>query len=385
MRPRTVGQIQGIEIRIHPSMVLVLLWALYHWGYSAGGGVIAMGYGLLFVAVVFGLVLVHELGHGLMARQYGLRVRDVTLLPFGGVAHIEQMPASSRVEALVSLAGPLTNMAIAVATLPLLLLWFLIDGFSSFNSLAALQLEDPSFNSFIFFLFLANLMLAIVNLVPAFPMDGGRVFRAAMSSVVGRDRATKTAVYTGIVLAVVMGAVALAHGDLIIPVICIFLVAAAFAEGRAVRIEQQMRRLNVGQFAIWDRGGIGPSDPLALALRDGPRDVAVTSHGAVLGMLWKADLQRALQSGGLSRKAGELMDPNIVTADIATSVFDVHTLMSSHNQWALPITEHGVYRGMFSGERFAHVHRYLRSMTPENRHVSAFTGSLSQTLRAWVR
>jgi CBS domain-containing protein len=295
------------------------------------------------------------------------------------------MPASPRMEAMVALAGPLANIAVAVASLPLLALWFLLKGYTSLSSLTTVRLNDPSFTGFLVFLFLANLMLAIVNLLPAFPMDGGRVFRAALSSVVGRDLATKAAVYTGIVFAVVIGSVALANGDLIIPVISVVLVAAAFAEGRAVRIEQQMRRLYVGQFAVWDRGGINPSEPLALAMRDGPRDIVVTSHGAVLGMIWKADLQRALQNGGLSKKAGEIMDANIVTADIGTSVFDVHTLMSNHNQWALPVTEHGVYRGIFSGERLTHVHQYLRSRTPENRHVSAFTGSLSQTLRAWVR
>jgi Zn-dependent protease len=385
MRPRTVGQFQGIDIRIHPSMVLVLLWALYHWGYEAHGGPASIIYGLLLVGAVFGLVLLHELGHGLMARQFGLRVRDVTLLPFGGVAHIEQMPASPRTETMVALAGPLANVAVAVLTLPLLLIWFLLQGYTSLSSLTTLHLDDPSFTSFVYFLFLANLMLAVINLIPAFPMDGGRIFRAGMSSVLGRELATRAAVYTGIVFAVVIGAVALANGDLIIPLVAVLLIAAAYAEGRAVRIEQQMRRLYVGQFAIWDRGGISPSEPLAIAVRDGPRDIAVTSHGAVLGVIWKADLQRALQNGGLSRKAGELMDANIVTADISTSVYDVRTLMTDYNQWALPITENGVYRGMFSGERFTHVHQYLRSRTPENRHVSAFTGSLSQTLRAWVR
>ena len=385
MRPRTVGQFQGIDVRIHPSMVLVVVWAVYHWGYASRGGLISIVYGLVFVGAVFGLILLHELGHALMARQFRLRVRDVTLLPFGGVAHIEQMPASPRTETLVALAGPLTNLAVAVVTFPLLLLWFLLKEYSAVSALTTLQLEDPSFSGFIFFLFLANLTLAVINLLPAFPMDGGRVFRAAMSSLVGRDRATKAAVYTGIAFAVAVGSVALSNGDLIIPLVSVLLVAAALAEGRAVRIEQQLRRLYVGQFAVWDRGGIGPSEPLALAVRDGPKDVVVTSHGAVLGMLWKADLQQALQNGGLSKKAVELMDPHIVTADIGTSVFDVHTLMSNHNQWSLPITENGVYRGMFSGERFAHVHRYLRSRTPENRHMSAFAGSLSHTLRAWVR
>ena len=206
------------------------------------------------------------------------------------------------------------------------------------------RLEDPSFNSFIFFLFLANLMLAIVNTnCPRF-LDGGGSFGLRCLPWSGETEHDQTAVYTGIVLAVIMGAVALANGDLIIP---------SFAFSWSPRPSPRAGRFASSSrcdgsrwaIAIWDRGGIGPSDPLALALRDGPRDVAVTSHGAVLGMLWKADLQRALQSGGLSRKAGELMDPNIMTADIATSVFDVHTLMSSHSEWALPITEHASIAG----------------------------------------
>src|SRR5680860_530402 len=143
MRPRSIGHFQGIEVRIHPSMVFVLVWAVYHWGYAARGGLTSIAYGLVFVGAVFTLVLLHELGHGLMARQFHLRVRDVTLLPFGGVAHIEQMPSSPRKEALVALAGPLTNLAVAVVTFPLLVLSFLLKGYSSVSALTSLQLADP--------------------------------------------------------------------------------------------------------------------------------------------------------------------------------------------------------------------------------------------------
>ncbi len=385
MRIRSVGHILGVNIRWHPSMVLVILWAAYQWGYVAGGSLPSILYGVVFVACVFGLVLAHELGHAAMARQLGLKVRDITLLPFGGIARIEQMPASPRIEALVAIAGPLTNAAIAALMLPLLIVWMVVSGMSSIADLGRYALHDPSFGGFLLYVFLANLLLAVVNLVPAFPMDGGRLLRAGLSTLVGRDRATKSAVITGVAFAVIIGSIALLNGDLIVPLISVLLVATAVAEGRSVRLEQQLRRLQVGQFAVWDNGGLAPTDPIALALRDGARDVVITSNGIVLGMLWKSDLQSALQNGSLGRKAGEIMDRNVVTAEASASIFDVHLLMNEKNQWTMPVIENGTYKGIFSAERFSHVHQYLRSRTPENRHAASLTGSVSQSLRALVR
>ncbi|MGD9711430.1 MAG: site-2 protease family protein [Thermomicrobiales bacterium] len=385
MRTFTVGQIQGIDIRIHPTMGVVAIWALYRWGIAGGHGLSGMLYGVAFVSGLFTLVLLHELGHGLMAHQYGLKVRDISLLPFGGVARVEQMPSNARVESAVALAGSLTNLAVAVTLMPVLLLWMVFSGQSLGQLLQLHRFDTPSLQSLVLYLYLANLLLGLINLLPMFPMDGGRVLRSVLSELLGRMHATQLAVFISILASVVIGAFALASGELLLLVVCVMLIGFALAEGRAVRIEDHLRRMQVGQFAVWERGGIGPSEPLAIALRDGPRDVVVTAHGAVIGMLWKADLQRALESGGLQKRAGELMDRHIVTADAGESIYDVHSLMAENNQWSIPVTENGVYRGMFDGERFAHVHHMLRSRTPERRHLTAFTGSLSQAFRGLVR
>ena len=267
-----------------------------------------MLFGLAFVAGLFMLVLIHELGHGLMAHQYGLRVRDITLLPFGGVARVEQMPANTRVESMVAVSGSLTNLAITVLLFPPMLLWIFVSDRSLGGMLQQYRFDDPSLSGFVLYLYLANLLLGIVNLLPMFPMDGGRVLRAFLTEFVGRVHATQIAVFTTILMTVAIGVFALASSDVLLVLVCIMLVGFALAESRAVRLEDHLRRMQVGQFAVWDRGGIGPSEPLAIALRDGPRDVVVTAHGAVLGMIWKADLQRALQSGALHKRAGELMD-----------------------------------------------------------------------------
>lgn len=385
MRSFTPGSIQGIDIRIHPTMAVVPLWAIYNWGIASSHGLTGVIFGLAFVCAIFLLVLIHELGHGLMAHEYELTVRDITLLPLGGVARVEQMPSNTRVETMVALAGSLTNLAIAAVTLPVMLLWIVVSDLSLGGMLQAYRFDTPSIQSFILYLYLANLLLGIVNLLPVFPMDGGRVLRSALSELVGRRHATQIAVFVTLLFSVVVGAFALASGEILLLLVCLMLIGFSLAEGRAVRLEEYLRRMQVGQFAVWDRGGIGPSEPLAIALRDGPRDVVVTAHGVVLGMLWKNDLQRALQNGALQKRAGELMDRQIVTADVETSIYDVQALMAANNQWSLPITEHGAYRGMFDSERVSHVHHMLRARSLERRHFTAFSGSVSQAFRGLVR
>lgn len=385
MRSLTLGQLRGIEIRIHPTFALVALWVIYYWGIAGEGGFVSIAYGAILIAFVFFFVLLHEFGHSLMAQQFGLRVRDITLVPFGGVARIEQLPTRPSAEALIALSGPLVNLAVVVAAFPFILLLGITQGFTSVGDYFRYDLSSASFGGLLVQLWLVNLLIAFFNLLPAFPMDGGRILRAALSKAVGRERATLAAVACGICGAVIIGLLGIALDDYLVPLVSAFIIGAAIAEGRAVRLEESMRRLQVGQFSVWERGGISPDEPLALALRDGLRDVAVTDHGRVVGMLWRSDLLQAMHGGSLQKRVSELMDREIVTAESGTSVFDVHVLMSSTNQWAIPITEDGVYRGVFTAERFVHVHRYLDAHTPERRHFDAFAGSLGQLLRGWVR
>ena len=129
-----VGHLYGVDINVHPAFGLVLVWAVWQWGISSSRGVGAFALGMLLVTLVFASVLLHELGHCAMARQFGIRVLDVTLWPFGGVARIEQMPAEPRSEFLIAVAGPATNLAIAVALLPPLLLTGVLAGWDALFS-----------------------------------------------------------------------------------------------------------------------------------------------------------------------------------------------------------------------------------------------------------
>ncbi len=352
------GSIRGIGVNIHPTFALVFIWAGLQWGFGTSRGAWPLVLGLLLVLLVFVSVLIHELGHCAMAQQFGVRVLDITLWPFGGVARIEQMPALPRSELLIALAGPAMNLAIAVALLPpVALMWVFLGSERIFTGPDILGSITPA--SLIAYIALTNLTIMVFNLLPAFPVDGGRVLRAALTPGLGRDRATSVAVAIGMAMAVLLAVIGIWQRQPILPILGVFVFFAARAEARMERVQSAMRRLKVGQFALWDMGGVSPHEPLTFALRGGPRDLVVTDHGRVIGMLWRYQLLDGLQGGMAGRTVADLMDRSVYVADIDDSVFDVQQEMMRTNRWAVPVTERGQYRGIFTADRFVHLHRQL--------------------------
>lgn len=224
----SLGRLFGIETRVHASFALVLLWAFLT---SYGGGPAAIAYGLAFLLAVFASVVAHEFGHALTARSFGIATRQILLLPIGGVAQIEGAHMPPREELMVALAGPAVS--------------FLLSGV--FFALAAL-LGDLTPHGFVGALAWANLGLGVFNLLPAFPMDGGRVFRALLSARMGPLRATEIAAAVGKVAAFGLGAYAIASGRTMMTVVAIFLYFAA--NGEAAMAARRYAR-GPGDPAIW--------------------------------------------------------------------------------------------------------------------------------------
>jgi Zn-dependent protease len=353
-----VARLMDVDVHIHPTFLLIFVWAVARWGFGPEGGAGALVLGLVFVLLIMASVIIHEFGHVVMARQFGVQVLDVTLWPFGGVARIEQIPARPRAEFMISLAGPAMNLAIFVALLPVLLLVGLIGGREAL--LAGADLFDRiTLIGLVTYVAITNLLIMAFNLIPAFPMDGGRVLRAALTPVFDRDRATSVAVGLGTLLAVAAIAWGLWDRSIMLVAVGAFVAIAAQAEARAAHAEAGMRRLRVGQFSLWDMGGISPDQPLTLAMRGGPRDLVVTRDGKVVGMLWRTDLLNGLQGGVGGRTVGDVMDSSVYIADVDDSVLDVQRMMNSMNRWAVPVTEDGNYRGIFTADRFVHLHRQV--------------------------
>lgn len=353
-----VARWMDVDVHIHPTFLLVLVWAFLQWGTGPHGGMVPFLLGLLFVLLIVVSVMAHEFGHVVMARQFGVRVLDVTLWPFGGVSRIEQIPAQPRNEFLISLAGPAMNLAIVVTLLPPLLLIWLIGGRDTILS-GAEVFDRISVGGLIAYVALTNLLIMLFNMIPAFPMDGGRVLRAMLTRPFERERATSIAVALGTGLALLAVGWGIWQRSFILIGVGVFVAVAAQAESRTAHVESAMRRLRVGQFSLWDMGGVRADQPLTFALRGGPRDLVVTDDGQVVGMLWRTDLLEGLQGGVAGRTVGDLMDRSVYVADFNDSVLDVQHMMNRMNRWAVPVTENGEYRGIFTADRFVHLHRQV--------------------------
>ena len=224
----TLGHFFGIETNVHWSFLLILAWAAFA-AWRVEPSALAMGAGVVFTILMFSFVLLHELGHALMARRFGIQTRAITLLPIGGVAELERMPEKPREEFLVAIAGPAVNVVLAL-------------GFGALGwVLGALGLSGGVLGFLLGALTYANVALAVFNLLPAFPMDGGRVFRALLSASKGRVRATEVAATVGKVFAVGFGIYGLLYSPMMI-LLAAFVWFAGQRELDFVRRQDEVRR-----------------------------------------------------------------------------------------------------------------------------------------------
>lgn len=356
IRPISVTRLLGVDINIDLSIVLVIILAWFYWGHN--GSIGAFIWGLLLVALVFISVLAHELGHAMMAREFGVQVLDVTLSPIAGVARIEQAPLSPRDDLFIALAGPAVNLAIFVFLFPWMLLFGVISGPESLFT-AGDRFRDLNFTTLVSAVATMNLGLMVFNLVPAFPLDGGRVLRAFLSTRMSRHQATSIATRIGFALALLLVGIGIMNRDIILPLLGGFVIWAAYFEYRIARVEDQMQSLRVGSYALWDGGGISPEVPLSYALRGGPRDMVVTQRGRVVGILWRNQLLKHLDGGVGGRIVADIMEDPAYIADVSESLWDIQRQMNALNTRAIPVTDKGLYRGIFSADRFLSLYRQI--------------------------
>lgn len=233
-------RVAEIPIKIHWTFGLLLIWIGYL-SFREGLGISGALASTLLIALVFLCVVLHEYGHALTARRFGVKTRDIILSPIGGIARLEKIPEKPRQEFLIAIAGPLVNLVIA-ALLILAILVFngsVPDIFTS--EFWSFQEPQP----LMWIILKVNLILIAFNAIPAFPMDGGRVARALLSSKLGRTKATKIASIMGRVLAAGMFIVGIIWADLILSVIGVFIFLAALNEYKGVLFEQSVNRYNL--------------------------------------------------------------------------------------------------------------------------------------------
>ncbi|MGN6387058.1 MAG: site-2 protease family protein [Verrucomicrobiota bacterium] len=295
-----LGSFAGIHVYVHWTFALLLGWVLLsHLG--SGHGWMEASRGLGFILALFGCVLLHEFGHALTAKHYKIQTRDITLLPIGGVARLERIPEKPTQELWVTLAGPAVNVVIAGT------IFFVLRLITHVNEFLQTSLLEGNFWVQLMWV---NLFIGAFNLLPAFPMDGGRVLRALLSIKLGRARATRVAASIGQIMAILFG-IAGFFGNPMLIFIAIFVYLGAEAEAQAVASASFLDGLVVKDAMMTRFRALAVEDSLETATREllagSQQDFPVVAAGNVTGILRRNDLVQALSQGQRQASVGDVM------------------------------------------------------------------------------
>ncbi len=316
----SLGRIAGTEVRIHLTFFLLLAWFGLVAGTSGGAaaGFAAVG----FIIAIFACVLAHEYGHVLMARRFGIGTRDIILLPIGGVASIERMPDNPTQELLIALAGPAVNVVIAFV----LIVFFGASFGSAESNPAIVQNMD-----FISRLAMVNVALVVFNLLPAFPMDGGRALKALLSYKLDKVTATRIAARIGQAAAFGLGFLGLFGNPLLI-FVALFVFLAAGQEAYAVELgdatkRATMRDATITSFAHLETNA-SVAQGVAQLLGTSQREFPVTDGGGRLrGVLTRDGMIRALASSGPDTPVLDVMERDIPTINYRAPLSEAANLL----------------------------------------------------------
>ncbi len=361
----TVARVRGIDIKVHATFVFLLLLGAVQWGVPHGlSGAV---FGALLLLVVFACVALHELGHSVVAQSVGVQVREILLLPIGGVARLTRDPSRPWHELLIAMAGPLVNVVLAIGVFVsgrVLLgpAWF--DEGLWYSGL----LLPPSGVTFLASLLWANVGLAVFNMFPALPMDGGRVLRAVLAMAVGQLRATIVAAGIGRALALVLGIFGLFAQNPILVLIAAFVFFAAGRERQAVEAKAWLSSLTPRAVCEPELPVLEPGATLgaaaAVAMRTASSVFAVTLGESVVGAISRTQIASALERRGPHAYVAEVMTRQLLTASADDSLLEVHHSMMLSGQPVLILDGHQVI-GIIGQDEIGRV-------LALSRHVSRF-------------
>tara|TARA_R110002124_G_scaffold69776_1_gene187386 strand:- start:955 stop:2055 length:1101 start_codon:yes stop_codon:yes gene_type:complete len=338
-----IARIAGIDIYIHATFLLLIYFVgITYWNQQ--GTLNAVISGIAFVVVLFGCVVLHELGHSLTARRYGIQTRNITLFPIGGMAALEKMPDDPRQEINVALAGPAVNFLIAFA------LYVYLD-----VSNTPFPTDDISVTSgsYLYQLMIMNIFLGGFNLLPAFPMDGGRVLRAFLALRMSHALATRKAATVGQVLAVGLGLLGLIYNPFLV-FIAIFVWFGASMENSAEQMNSILAHATVRHAMLNEFHTLSPEDTLAtaieLTLAGSQKDFPVGIPNQLTKVLYHSDLIKGLQEKGENARISELALQDILTADINEPLKGLLERMQGNTAQMICILDNGQVAGLINLE-----------------------------------
>jgi len=334
-------EIFGISINIHVSFVLlILLIPLFgpRW--------------VFLITAIFFFVTVHELCHSLAARYFGIKVREITLLPIGGVSAMTKMPEKPSQELAIALAGPLSNIVI------LLVFYYPLKYLLGLGVL--LHPSTLTWPATVAYVYWVNLMLAGFNLLPAFPMDGGRVLRALLASRLGYQRATKIAVNFGHVFALIFAYLGIVRPNIILIVIAIFIYTAASSEEMQVDIKETLKKFRVRDILPRDFFTVKSDTTLAkvleLVFHSHQEDFPVVDDGKMVGFITRHDIMMNVHAFGMEKTVRDIMRSDFPKANDTDPLTKVQNVMQENEVRALPVMRSGEVVGVITLEDIGRIY-----------------------------
>ncbi|MFL7871249.1 MAG: site-2 protease family protein [Anaerolineales bacterium] len=356
-----LARIAGIDVYMHATFLLLIGWVAFsHWTEQQSWSAVLSG--VFFILLLFVFVVMHEYGHALTARKYGIKTRDITLYPIGGVARLERMPEKPIEELWVALAGPAVNVVIATVLFGYLVLT------RTFQPLTSLSIST---GSFIERLMVVNLWLVLFNLIPAFPMDGGRVLRALLGLRLEYVQATQIAANVGQGFAFLFGFIGLFTNPFLV-FIALFVWMGAAQEASMVQMKHSLSGIPVTRAMLTDFQTLTPRDTLArvvgLILAGSQHDFPVVQDGQVIGILDRDTFMKVLSERGQSTPVFEVMRRDVTEIDSHEMVEAALRRLQENGSKTLPVTHNGQLVGLVTSENITE-YLMIRSATRTGRVI----------------
>ncbi len=334
-----MGRIFGINLRIHITFFLLLVFVFL--SVFGSNGISAALMETLFICSVFLCVLIHEVGHSLIARRFGKEAKSITLLPIGGVSALDEMPEKPGQEILMAIIGPFINIVIAI------ILFLFVRRFGTIRELTLISTTTANFLPN---LVTVNIFLAIVNLIPAFPMDGGRVFRGFLALWMDYVSATQAAVFVGQTIAIIFIFSVFFGASIWLPVIGIFLFLAASGEKQEVVLRSLLHNLPISEVMTTEFISLRPDEPLSSALEHFhhgcQNDFPVIGNSGLEGILTRDSILSSIHQMGTVVPVSAVMDTTFIAVDARTPLDEVYRKLLLNHKTAVAVVEGDKVTGM---------------------------------------
>jgi Zn-dependent protease/predicted transcriptional regulator len=337
-----VGEFRGIGVYVHATFLILLAFIVMSY-WAAGKSLASTIEGVGFIIALFACVVLHEFGHALTAARFGIKTQDITLLPIGGLARLERMPNDPMQELWVALAGPAVNVAIAAA----IFVWL-----TATSAIGSFQMLGVTAGPFLLRLMAVNIFLVIFNMLPAFPMDGGRVLRALLATRLEYTRATQIAANVGQAMALLFVLAGLLLPNPFLLFIALFVWIGAGQEASLVMMTSSLAGIPVARAMITKFCTLSPEEPLSRAIDEilagSQQDFPVVAGNDVVGILTGQQLLASLSNSGPTTAVGDVMHRDFEAVDPAEMLEVAFRRLQTCNCRTMPVLHRGQLVGLMT-------------------------------------